>query len=43
MISDVLTMLSRVTGAGLDGIIGYNFLKAFRVTINYPDRVLRLE
>lgn len=43
VIADVLSMLSQVTGAKLDGIIGYNFLKAFTVTIDYPNQVLHLE
>jgi predicted aspartyl protease len=43
VIADVLNMLSQVTGAKLDGIIGYNFLKAFTVTIDYPNQVLHLE
>jgi predicted aspartyl protease len=42
VVADVFTSLKQVAGAEFEGIIGYNFLKAFRVTINYPDRVLQL-
>jgi predicted aspartyl protease len=42
VIADVFTALNQVAGAEFEGIIGYNFLKAFRVTINYPERVLQL-
>jgi hypothetical protein len=27
----------------LDGIIGYNYLKEFKTTIDYPNEILRLE
>jgi predicted aspartyl protease len=37
-----LEMLSRVTGAQLDGILGYNFLRHYTVTIDYPRAALRL-
>jgi predicted aspartyl protease len=43
VVADFLTMLSQVTGAKIDGIVGYNFLKNFSVTIDYPQEVLRLE
>jgi predicted aspartyl protease len=42
MVADFLSMLSQVTATKLDGIIGYNFLKEFRVTIDYPNEMLRL-
>lgn len=41
--ADFLTMLSQVVKTKLDGIIGYNFLKEFKVTIDYPNETLRLE
>jgi predicted aspartyl protease len=41
-IADFLTMLSRVVKTKLDGIIGYNFLKEFKVTIDYINETLRL-
>jgi predicted aspartyl protease len=40
--ADFLTMLSQVVKTKLDGIIGYNFLKEFKVTIDYPNETLRL-
>jgi hypothetical protein len=43
MVADFLNMLSQVVGAKLDGIIGYNFLKGFRVIINYPLGTLELQ
>lgn len=39
---DFLTMLSQIVTTKLDGIIGYNFLKEFKVTIDYPNETLRL-
>lgn len=38
-----LNALSQAAGVKLEGIIGYNFLKSFRVTIDYPKGLLRLE
>lgn len=43
MVSDVLTMLGQAIGARLDGIIGYNYLKEFKVGIDYPHEMLTLE
>ena len=40
---DFLDMLSGVIGSKLDGIIGYNFLRHFRVVIDYPNDRFRLE
>jgi predicted aspartyl protease len=40
MVADFLDMLSRMTGAPLDGIVGHNFLKHFCVTIDYPASLL---
>jgi predicted aspartyl protease len=42
MVADFLVMLSQATATKLDGIIGYNFLKEFRVTIDYPNERLYL-
>jgi predicted aspartyl protease len=42
VIADFLAMLSQAIGTKLDGIIGYNFLKEFKVTIDYPSETLRL-
>ncbi|MDT4953403.1 MAG: hypothetical protein QOJ02_1541 [Acidobacteriota bacterium] len=41
--ADFLTMLSQIVKTKLDGIIGYNFLKEFKVTIDYLNETLRLE
>ncbi|HEX8845017.1 MAG TPA: aspartyl protease family protein [Pyrinomonadaceae bacterium] len=43
VISDFLEMLGKIVATKLDGIIGYNYLKEFRVTIDYPNETLRLE
>jgi predicted aspartyl protease len=42
-IADFVGMLARVTGAPMDGIIGTNVLRRFRVTIDYPAERLVLE
>ena len=42
-VAEFLTMLSTAIGRKLDGIIGYNFLNQFRVTIDYPQQMLGLE
>lgn len=39
---EFLNMLSKAVGTELDGIIGYNFLNRFKVTINYPRSRLEL-
>jgi hypothetical protein len=39
---DFIGMLSVAVGAKLDGIIGYNFLSQFMVTIDCPRSVLKL-
>jgi hypothetical protein len=41
-VSDVLSFVSTVAGHPLDGIIGYTFLRRFRVTIDYPRARLTL-
>lgn len=41
-VGEFLSMLSAALGAKLDGIIGYNFLNQFQVTIDYPNRILDL-
>src|SRR5437879_12578185 len=40
---DFCSMLSQAVGARLDGIVGYNFLRNFRVVIHYPGENFRLE
>jgi predicted aspartyl protease len=42
IVGEFLTMLSRVIGSKLDGIIGYNFLRHYKVVIDYPGAVLSL-
>ncbi len=42
-VSEFLDPLSTAVGEKLDGILGYNFLEGFRVTIDYPAERLRLD
>jgi hypothetical protein len=42
VIADFLTMLSQMIGTQLDGIVGYNFLREFQVSIDYPRSVFNL-
>jgi len=42
MVADFLTELGSVVGTRLDGVLGYNFLRHFRVTLDYPNGVLWL-
>jgi predicted aspartyl protease len=39
---DFFAMLSSAVGAKLDGIVGYNFLRNYKVVIDYPNEILRL-
>ncbi|MBI3540304.1 MAG: PDZ domain-containing protein [Candidatus Eisenbacteria bacterium] len=41
--SDLSGVLSRVTRTTIHGLLGYSFLKHFRVAIDYPHRVLWLD
>jgi hypothetical protein len=41
--SDLAQVLSKVTGEPIHGLIGYSFLKHFRVAIDYPHSVLWLD
>ncbi len=41
--SDLSHVLSRVTHETIHGVIGYSFLKRFRVVVDYPNRVLWLD
>ena len=43
MVAAFLDDLAAATGARIDGIIGGNVLRRFRVTIDYPRALLRLE
>ena len=42
MVADLLAELGRAAGTRLDGVLGYNFLRHFRVTLDYPNGVLWL-
>ena len=41
--SELSQVLSRVTHETIHGLIGYSFLKRFRVAVDYPNRVLWLD
>jgi hypothetical protein len=41
--SDLSQVLSRVTRETIHGLIGYSFLKRFRLALDYPNRVLWLD
>ena len=41
--ADFFATLSQAVGAKLDGIVGYNFLRNFRVVMDYPSEKFRLE
>ncbi len=43
MVADFLQKLGQVAGTKLDGILGYNYLRTFIVTIDYPTGILRLD
>jgi predicted aspartyl protease len=43
VVADFFAMLSHAVGAKLDGIVGYNFLRNFRVVMDYPSEKFRLE
>ena len=42
VVADFFTMLNAAIGAKLDGIVGYNFLRAYKVVIDYPGESLAL-
>lgn len=42
VVADFFTVLSQAVGAKLDGIVGYNFLRNYKVVIDYPNEILRL-
>ncbi len=42
VVADIFAPLRTATGGELDGILGYNVLRRFAVTIDYPARRLRL-
>jgi len=42
VVADFFTMLNAAIGANLDGIVGYNFLRNYKVAIDYPGKTLTL-
>jgi predicted aspartyl protease len=42
VVADFFEMLSSAIGAKLDGIVGYNFLRNYKVVIDYPGETLTL-
>ncbi|HST30353.1 MAG TPA: retropepsin-like aspartic protease [Chthoniobacterales bacterium] len=42
VVADFFEMLSSAIGVKLDGIVGYNFLRSYKVVIDYPGQTLTL-
>jgi predicted aspartyl protease len=42
VVADFFAMLSDALGAKLDGIVGYNFLRNYKVALDYPNEMLSL-
>lgn len=42
IVANFFEMLSNAVGAKLDGIVGYNFLRNYKVVIDYPNQLLTL-
>jgi predicted aspartyl protease len=42
VVADFFAMLSNALGAKLDGIVGYNFLRNYKVALDYPNETLSL-
>jgi len=42
VVGDFFGMLSKAIGAKLDGIVGYNFLRNYKVALDYPNETLTL-
>jgi hypothetical protein len=42
VVADFFAMLSNAVGAKLDSIVGYNFLRNYKVVIDYPNEILSL-
>jgi predicted aspartyl protease len=42
VVADFFAMLSNAIGAKLDGIVGYNFLRNYKVVIDYPNETFSL-
>lgn len=43
LVVSYLDMLSKATGKKIDGVLGYNFMKHYKITIDYPASNLYLE
>jgi predicted aspartyl protease len=42
IVADFFAMLSNALGAKLDGIVGYNFLRNYKIALDYPNETLSL-
>lgn len=42
IVADFFAMLNNALGAKLDGIVGYNFLRNYKVALDYPNETLSL-
>lgn len=42
VVADFFSMLSHAIGVKLDGIVGYNFLRHYKVALDYPNETLSL-
>jgi predicted aspartyl protease len=42
VVSDFVEQIGQAVGGKVDGVVGYNFLRRFRVTIDYPNHLLWL-
>src|SRR5262249_59136563 len=42
VVADFFTILNAVVGAKLEGIVGYNFLRNYKVVVDYPRERLTL-
>ena len=42
VVADFFAMLSNAIGTNLDGIVGYNFLRNYKVVLDYPNETLSL-
>lgn len=42
VVADFFDMLSKAIGAELAGIVGYNFLRHYKVVLDYPNQTLKL-
>jgi hypothetical protein len=42
VVADFFAPLSQALGAKLDGVVGYNFLRNYKVVLDYPNETLSL-